>query len=75
MEKDYLIAAIHSLKPTAEFTITARDYSTIQWDVLEGDAPTKAEINKEIERLKKAEITDQADRAIAKAALLARLTT
>jgi hypothetical protein len=73
MEKDYLVAAIQSLKPTAEFTITARDYSTIQWDVLEGDAPTQAEIAKEIERIKKTEVIEQADRAKARTALLERL--
>jgi hypothetical protein len=48
MDKDYLAIAIQSLKPTAEFTYTANDYSTIQWDILEGVAPTLTEINKEI---------------------------
>ena len=73
MEKDYLMLAIQSLKPTAEFTVTARDYSTIQWDILEGDAPTQAEIDEEIKRIKKTEVIDQAARVKAKAALLERL--
>jgi hypothetical protein len=73
MDKDYLAIAIQSLRPTAEFTYTANDYSTIQWDILEGDAPSITEINKEIARIKKAELTEQADRATAKAALLERL--
>jgi hypothetical protein len=73
MEKDYLYLAIKSLKPTAEFTITARDYSTIQWDVLEGDAPTQAEIDAEITKIKADEIADAAAKATAKAALLTKL--
>jgi hypothetical protein len=73
MEKDYLFKAIKSLKPTAEFTITARDYSTIQWDVLEGDAPTQAEIDAEITKIKADEIADAAAKATAKAALLTKL--
>ncbi len=32
----YLVDAIKLLKPTAEFSFTDNDYSTIKWDVLEG---------------------------------------
>jgi hypothetical protein len=73
MEKDYLFLAIKSLKPTAEFTYSANDYSTIQWDVLDGDAPTQAEIDTEIEKIKVEEIQKAADKSAAKAALLNRL--
>jgi hypothetical protein len=70
---DYLVKAIHSLRPTAEFSYTNNDYSTIKWDVLEGDAPTQDEIDAEIAKIKSEELTTAADKAAAKAALLDRL--
>jgi hypothetical protein len=73
MEKDYLVLAIQSLKPTAQFTYTARDYSTIRWDVLDGDAPTQAEIDAEITKIKADEIKNAAAKTAARAALLDRL--
>jgi hypothetical protein len=73
MEKDYLMWAIQSQKPGAEFTYSNQDYSTIQWDVLDGDAPTQPEIDAEIKRIKKAEVIAEADKSQAKAALLERL--
>jgi hypothetical protein len=73
MEKDYLISAIWNLRPTAEFTFTDQDYSTIKWDVLDGDAPTQTEIDAEIARIKATEIVQQSEAATAKAALLERL--
>jgi hypothetical protein len=39
-----IIRAIKKLHPEAEFSFTDEDYSTIKWDVLEGSAPTLAEI-------------------------------
>lgn len=65
--------AIQSLCPSAEFVITADDYSTIIWHKLEGDAPSLQEVKKEILRLQEAEVQDATDRAAAKAALLERL--
>jgi hypothetical protein len=73
MEKDYLFLAIRSLKPTSEFTFSANDYSTIQWDVLEGNAPTKSQIDAEIVKIKAAEATETEIKSAAKAALLERL--
>jgi hypothetical protein len=70
---NYLGKAIKLLKPTAEFSFTENDYSTIQWDVLEGDAPTQAEVNAAIEQVKADEITEAQARANAKAELLERL--
>ena len=60
----YLVKAIKKLKPTAEFSFTEEDYSTIKWDVLEGEAPTQAEIDAAIEQVK----ADEAQADIAKAA-------
>jgi hypothetical protein len=71
--KIYLTEALQSLRPGAEFSYTNDDYSTINWVVLEGKAPTLAEVNKEIERIKKLEIEEPALKAAAKAALLERL--
>jgi hypothetical protein len=69
----YLVKAIRKLKPNSEFSFTDDDYSTVKWDVLDGDAPTKKEIDNAIEQVKAEEKTEAADRATAKAALLDRL--
>lgn len=71
--KDYLADAIKSLRPSAEFSFLEQDYSTIKWDVLDGQAPTEAEINAEIAKIKADEITEAQAKATAKAALLERL--
>ena len=71
--KDYLADAIKSLRPSSEFSFLEQDYSTVKWDVLDGNAPTQAEINSEIARIKAAEITEAQTKADDKAALLERL--
>lgn len=71
--KNYLFEAIKSLRPTAEFSFTDNDYSTIKWDILEGDAPSKAEIDKEIAKIKADETKEIELNAASKAALLNRL--
>ena len=71
--ENYLVKAIKKLKPTAEFSFTDNDYSTIKWDILEGDAPTQAEINAAIEQVKSDEIAEAEAKAAQKAALLERL--
>jgi hypothetical protein len=70
---NYLVTAIKSLKPNSEFVITDKDYSTIEWLVLDGTAPTQAEIDAAIEQIKADEITAKTTKATAKAALLAQL--
>jgi hypothetical protein len=70
---NYLVKAILKLKPNAEFSITDNDYSTIKWDVLEGNAPTQVEINAAIEQIEAEEAQAVATKATAKAALLAQL--
>jgi hypothetical protein len=69
----YLVKAINNLKPTAEFSFTEENYSTIKWDVLDGAAPTLAEINAEITAIKTKEAKSAKDQDAAKASLLARL--
>ena len=70
---NHLQKAICKLRPTAEFSITDNDYSTVKWDVLDGDAPTQAEIDEAIEQVKADEITEATAKAAEKAALLERL--
>lgn len=69
----YIIKAIWSLKPNSEYTFTNDDYSTIEWHVLDGDAPTQAEIDAEIARIKKQEQLDEKNRAVKRAAILERI--
>ena len=69
----YLAKAIFKLKPNAEYSLINNDYSTIKWDVLEGEAPTQAEIDEAIKAVKADEIVQAKAKADAKAALLDRL--
>jgi hypothetical protein len=70
---NYLVEAIRKLKPKSQFTFTDDDYSSIQWIVLEGEAPTQAEIDVAIEEVKEEELQTLTDKESAKAALLERL--
>ncbi len=71
--QDYLFKAIRKLKPTAEFSFQDDDYSTIKWDVLEGNAPTQKQIDDAIEQVEADELVEAEAKATAKAALLERL--
>jgi len=73
MQKDYLFLAIKNLKPNSEFTYQEQDYSTIKWDVLEGEAPTQAEIDAAIEQVKADEAQAELDRAVKKSVAEAKL--
>ena len=70
---NYLVKAIRKLKPNAEFSLNNNDYSTIKWDVLEGTAPTQAEIDSTIEQIKAEEAQAEVVAAQAKAAAEAKL--
>jgi hypothetical protein len=69
----HLTLAIKKLKPTAEFSFSDNDYNTIKWDILEGDAPTQAEVDAAVEQVKDDEIAEAEAKAAQKAALLDRL--
>jgi hypothetical protein len=71
--KDYLSQAILKLRPNSEFSYINKDYSTINWIVLEGQAPTQAEVDAAIEQIKADEITQAATKAAQRQALLTRL--
>jgi hypothetical protein len=68
-----LSQAIQSLRPNSEFSFTNNDYSTIVWDKLEGTPPTAKAVADEMARLKAVNLTVEANRVEAKAALLDRL--
>jgi hypothetical protein len=72
---DYLTRAIRILKPTAEFSIVNSDYSTVKWDVLEGDAPTLAEIEIAVEQVKANELAEAEAKAAAKELAQSKLAT
>jgi len=65
--------AICKLRPTAEFSFTDNDYSTIKWDVLDGDAPTQKEIDAAIKEVKADELAEAQAKAQAKAAAESKL--
>jgi hypothetical protein len=69
----YLAKAIKNLRPTSQFSYDDDDYSTINWIVLDGDAPTKKQIDDEIKRIKAAEITDAKAKETKRQAIADRL--
>ena len=68
-----LVKAIRLLKPTSQFVMQNSDYSTIEWHILEGDAPSQAEIDAAIEQVKAQETQAELDKATKKAAAEAKL--
>lgn len=70
----YLSKAILHLKPTAEFSFTDNDYSTVKWDKITGNAPTQPEIDAAIEIVKTQENNAKAAAAAAKESAQAKLT-
>ena len=68
-----LVKAIRLIKPTSEFSYQDDDYSTIKWDVLDGEAPTQSEIDAALRKVKADEIAAEAKKAKDREALLARL--
>ena len=70
---DYLSKAIRRLRPNAQFVYSEEDYSTIKWDVLEGNAPTQAEVNSAIEAIKQEEAQEAIQSEAKRQALLAKL--
>ena len=68
-----LCEAIWLLRPNAEFSFTNEDYSTIKFDVLEGNPPTQTEIDAAIKQVKTNEIAASKAAAAAKEAAQAKL--
>jgi len=70
---NHLVKAIRKLKPNSEFSFIEDDYSTIKWDVLDGEAPTQKEIDAAIEEVKADEIAEAQAKATQRQAILDRL--
>jgi hypothetical protein len=70
---NYLVSAIRKLRPNSEFSFTDNDYSTIKWDVLDGDAPTQKEIDAAIKQVKADEVAEAKAKAIQRQAILDRI--
>ena len=68
-----LVKAIKLLKPTSQFSFTDNDYSTIKWDVLDGNAPTQKEIDDAIIQVKNNEKAENDAIDLKRQALLKRL--
>jgi len=73
MNANDIVKAIKLIKPESEFSFQETDYSTIKWDVLEGEAPTWAEIEAAHLEVKAAEEAAKAEAAAKRQALLDRL--
>jgi hypothetical protein len=69
-----MVKAIKSLVPNAEFSLDGDDYSTIQWDVLEGKAPTQKEVDAAIEKVKADQVAEKAQAQADKETAQAKLT-
>lgn len=72
-ESQLLVEAITNLRPNSQFVITDNDYSTIEWHVLEGTAPTLAQINAEIVKIEAAETDAETVKAANAASAISKL--
>jgi len=70
---NYLLKAIRKLRPNSEFSFSNNDYATINWILLEGKAPTQAEIDEAIKQIRADEAQLEIDNAVKKAAAEAKL--
>jgi hypothetical protein len=73
VDNQYIVKAINKIRPSAEFSFTDDDYSTIQWIVLDGEAPTQAELEKAIKEVKADEVAKAKQAEIDRQATLAKL--
>lgn len=71
--ENYLFKAIRELKPESEFSFKEQDYSTIEWIILNGDAPTEKEISDKIKEIKSKEIAQAQAKAEAQASAFSKL--
>lgn len=70
---NYLVKAIKKLRPNSEFSVSNDDYSTIKWDLLDGEAPTKAEVDAAIKEVKADELKAEQEKLEKKASAEAKL--
>lgn len=70
---DYLTRALHALRPSSEFSFSNEDYSTINWIVLDGDAPTNKQVADKVAELQALDAQLLAEKAAQKDLILHRL--
>jgi hypothetical protein len=68
-----IVEAIRNLAPNAEFSFSGNDLTTLDWQSTSIAKPSLAAIEAEIAKVEKAKESEAADKAAAKAALLAKL--
>jgi hypothetical protein len=68
-----LTEALQFLRPGSQFVFTDEDYSTIQWHVLEGEAPNETEIVAAIKQVKANRAAELKAKETARAEILNRL--
>lgn len=68
-----LSTAIQALCPGSEFTIQNDDYSTIEWHILEGKAPSVAEVEAALIKLQAEDEQIKAEAQIKKQEVLSKL--
>lgn len=73
METTDIVKAILFLRPTAQFSFEENDYSTVKWDVLEGDAPTWEEVIAANSQVKAKEEQDALNAKAKREAAIAKL--
>ena len=73
MNEEQLSRAIKHLRPSSQFSFTGNDYSTIKWDILEGNAPTLEEIEAAIVTISQLDIQAEEEKKSAKESARAKL--
>ena len=73
MKTNYLVEALLRLRPNSSFAFDNNDYSTIEWGILEGEAPTQKEIDDAIKAIKAEEKAEAKIKEEAKASAQAKL--
>lgn len=73
MTSEDIVKAIKRLKPTAQFSMTENDFSSVKWDFIEGNAPTMKELEDVLKVINAEELAAQAEVETKKQEVLAKL--
>lgn len=73
MTSEDIVKAIKRLKPTAQFSMTENDFSSVKWDFIEGNAPTMKELEDVLKVINAEELAAQAQVETKKQEVLAKL--
>ena len=75
MELQHIVKAIKKLHPEAEFVIHEDDLESIEWHVIDGDAPTKAAILAAVATVEEDQANAIAQSVADKASAIAKLSS